>query len=182
MRKTVALSLSIILILCLSGCFSRIKEGEIGKTYVSADNIEFTLNAVSFAEAIDGRGGANEDFWKPLTKREEYYSARGIIVTNDENDRIVFISYTAKNISKEDVVIDDIGTLNYDDGYKYDKGSLAFRLSKTAVWQENNSGLNVEKLSEKEYEFRAYMVVPKQVVESDKSLTYTLFNYEFKIK
>ena len=194
MKKIISILLCIAVIVSLLGCFAGVKEGKIGETYTSSSDIAFTLNEVSFAEVIDGWGGANDDFWKPLDENnsnigsgkrwdtvEKYAAAHGLKPQNDD-DRVVFISYTAKNVSKNDIVISEIGELDYDNGYKYTDGSLAFRLSETAVWQENNSGLSIKKLTDTEYEFRAYMVVPKQVVESDKSLTYTLFGYEFKIR
>lgn len=191
MKKILSVVLCLCIVFSLTGCIGA-KKGEIGNTYTSSNDIEFTLNEVSFAEIIDGWGGANEDFWKPLDENncniggrwatvEEYALEHGLKPRNDD-DRIVFISYTAKNVSKNDVIIDDIGKLDYDNGYEYTEGSLAFRLTKTAVWQENNAGLSIKKLNDTEYEFRAYMVVPKQVVESDKSLTYTLFGYEFTIR
>lgn len=194
MKKIVSILLCITIMFSLSGCFVRVKEGKIGETYISSSDIEFTLNAVSFAEVIDGWGGANDDFWKPLDENncnigsgkrwdtvEKYAEAHGLKPKN-EDDRVVFISYTAKNVSKNDVVIREIGELDYDNGYEYTEGSLAFRLSEEGVWQENNGGLSIKKLNDTEYEFRAYMVVPKDVAESDKSLTYTLFDYKFKIR
>lgn len=192
MKKIVSILLCIAIMFSLSGCFVRVKEGELGKTYISSSDIEFTLNEVSFAEVIDGWGGANDDFWKPLDETNcnvggrwptvAHYAAVHGLKPKNEDDRVVFISYTAKNVSKNDVVIREIGELDYDNGYEYTEGSLAFRLSEEDVWQENNGGLSIKKLTDTEYEFRAYMVVPKEVAESDKSLTYTLFDYKFKIR
>ena len=193
MKKIVSILLCIAIMFSLSGCFVRVKEGKIGETYTSSSDIEFTLNEVSFAEVIDGWGGANDDFWKPLDETNcnvggrwptvaHYAAAHGLKPKNDD-DRIVFISYTAKNVSKYDIDIDEVGVLDYDDGYTYSDGALAYRVSEEGVWDElSNGGLSVKKLNDKAYEFRAYMVVPKQVIESDKSLTYTLFGYEFIIR
>ena len=194
MKKAISVLLCIAIVLGLSGCFGGVKEGKTGETYTSSNGIEFTLNEVSFAEVIDGWGGANDDFWKPLDETngnigngkrwatvEQYALAHGLKPNNDD-DRVVFISYTAKNASKYDITIDEIGVLNYDDGYEYSDGALAYRVSEEGVWQELPNGIILKKLTDNKYEFRAYMVVPKQVVESEKSLTYTLFGYEFKIK
>ena len=193
MKKIVSILLCITIMFSLSGCFVRVKEGKIGETYTSSSDIEFTLNEVSFAEVIDGWGGANDDFWKPLDETNcnvggrwptvaHYAAVHGLKPKNDD-DRIVFISYTAKNVSKYDIDIDEVGVLDYDDGYTYSDGALAYRVSEEGVWDElPNGGLSIKKLNDKAYEFRAYMVVPKQVIESDKSLTYTLFGYEFIIR
>jgi hypothetical protein len=193
MKKIVSILLCIAIMFSLSGCFFRVKEGKIGETYTSSSDIEFTLNEVSFAEVIDGWGGANDDFWKPLDETNcnlggrwptvAHYAAVHGLKPKHDDDRIVFISYTAKNVSKYDIDIDEVGVLDYDDGYTYSDGALAYRVSEEGVWDElPNGGLSIKKLDDKAYEFRAYMVVPKRVIESDKSLTYTLFGYEFIIR
>lgn len=187
----VALIICTVILFSFSGCFGG-KTGEIGQTYTSSGGVEFTLNAVEFADVIDGWGGANDDFWKPLDESncnignryatvEEYQKAHGL-VPESEDDVIVFISYTAKNVSKNDKVVDDIGVLNYDDGYEYSDGALAYRVSEKGVWKELPGGITLEQLKDNKYEFRAYMIVPKEVAESEKSLTYTLFGYEFELR
>lgn len=185
-----AIMVCIVILFNLSGCFGS-KTGEIGQTYTSSDGVEFTLNAVEFTDVIDGWGGANDDFWKPLDETncniggrytlDEYKNKYGL-VPKSEDDVIVFISYTAKNVSKNDKTIDDIGVLNYDDGYEYSDGELAYRVSEEGVWQELPGGIILKQLKENKYEFRAYMIVPKEVAESDKTLTYTLFGYEFELR
>ncbi len=185
-----AIVVCIVILFNLSGCFGG-KTGEIGQTYTSSDGVEFTLNAVEFTDVIDGWGGANDDFWKPLNETncniggrytlDEYKNKYGL-VPKSEDDVIVFISYTAKNVSKNDKTIDDIGVLNYDDGYEYSDGELAYRVSEEGVWQELPGGIILKQLKENKYEFRAYMIVPKEVAESDKTLTYTLFGYEFELR
>lgn len=194
MKKIISLLLCLVFVISLSGCIGGAKEGKIGETYTSSSDIEFTLNEVSFAEVIDGWGGANDDFWKPLDENNcnigsgkrwdtvEKYAAEHGLKPENEDDRVVFISYTAKNVSKYDVTIDEVGVLDYDDGYTYSDGALAYRVSEEGVWDELPNGVNIKKLNDNAYEFRAYMVVPKEVVESDKSLTYTLFNYKFEIR
>lgn len=168
--------------------------GVIGETYTK-NGVEFKVNTIEFANVIDGWGGANDNYWFPLTEEsyKEYYSnvqrwdyegyvtEHGLAPKN-EDDMIVFISYTAKNVDKNNKTIDDKGLINYDDGYKYEEGSLSWRRSETAVWQDIPNGIVLEQLEEKEYEFRAYIIVPKEVVESEKSLTYTLFGVEYDLK
>lgn len=181
----------VAILLSFSGCFGA-KKAVIGETYTSKSGVEFKLNAVEFADAIDGWGGANDDFWKPLDENncnignryatlEAYKLAHGL-APQSTDDTIVFISYTAKNVSEDDKTIDDVGVLNYDDGYKYSEGNLAYRVSEKGVWQELPGGVRLAKLKENQYEFRAYMVVPKEIAESDKPLTYTLFGYEFELR
>ena len=100
-----------------------------------------------------------------------------------EEDTICVISYTAKNVSKNDIVIDDRGMLNYDNGYTYSDGGLSYRVSPTGIWDDIEGGLVLEKLKEKDYEFRVYMVVPKALVENmDKPLTYKLFGIKFDLR
>ena len=170
------------------------KAGTIGETYTK-NGVEYTVNTIEFAEVIDGWGGANDNYWYPLTEAnyEKYYSDvkrwdyDGYVYEHglkpqSEDDMMVFISYTVKNIDKADKTIDDVGTINYDDGYEYNEGSLAWRRSETAVWQEIPNGIVLEQLEENEYEFRAYIIVPKEIAESDKPLTYTVFGSEYDLR
>lgn len=191
MKKAFSLIMVVALLLSFSGCFGA-KKAVIGETYTSNTGVEFTLNAVEFADAIDGWGGANDDFWKPLDENncniggryatlDAYKLAHGLAPVSPD-DVIVFISYTAKNVSENDKTIDDIGTLTYDKDYDYSEGNLAYRVSEKGVWQELPNGIRLAKLKENSYEFRAYMIVPKEIAESDKSVTYTLFGYEFEIR
>lgn len=189
----------IALVLCLVVVFAVVfvvmsgksEKGQIGTTYKSSYGIEFTVNEISFTDVIDGWGGANDDFWKPLDETNcniggrytlEQYKAKYGLTPKSEDDRIVYISYTAENLSKYDRVIDETGLINYDDGYTYSDGSLAYRVSEEGVWKELPDGLSLPKLDGGKYEFRAYTVVPKEVVESDKPLTVTLFDCEFEIR
>ena len=169
----------------------RPKQGEIGETYTTKSGIEFTLNAVEFADAIDGWGGANDDFWKPLDENncniggrytlEQYALAHGLKPKSDD-DRIVYVSYTAKNTAKNDITINDVGEINYDNGYEYTEGQLAYRVSAEGVWKELPNGITIKQLDSEAREFRAYMIVPKEVAESDKPVTYTVFGYEFELR
>ena len=189
-KKIIALVLCLVVALCIMVSF-KTKKGEIGVTYKSSDGIEFTVNEISFADVIDGRGGANDDFWKPLDETNcnifggytlEQHKMKYGLTPKSENDRIVYISYTAENLSKYDRVIDETGVINYDNGYTYSDGALAYRVSEKGVWKELDGGLSLAKLDGGKYEFRAYTVVPKEVVESDKSLTIMLYGYTFEIR
>lgn len=84
---------------------------------------------------------------------------------------------------KTDLTIDDRGTIDFDNGYTYSDGGLAYRVSPTGgVWKDIPNGLILEKLKEETYEFRAYIIVPKTVVESDKPLIYELFGKTFNLR
>lgn len=192
MKKIASLLLCLMILFSFSGCISLgNKTGQIGETYKSDYGIEFTVNEIAFTDVIDGWGGANDDFQKPLDETNcnvgvrytlEQYKLQYGLTPKSENDRIVYISYTAENASKYDRTIDDTGLINYDDGYTYSDGSLAYRVSEEGVWKELPNGLSLPKLDGGKYEFRAYTIVPKEVVESDKSLTITIHGYEFKIR
>lgn len=193
MKKIISLLLIVVIALSFSGCmiFGN-KKGEIGETYTSEYGIEFTVNEIAFADVIDGWDGANDEFWRPIDENncnigtryatmEEYILAHGL-APKSENDKIIYISYTAKNNSKYDRTIDETGHIDYDNGYKFSDGALAYRVSETGIWKELSGGLYLEKLDGRAFEFRAYTVVPKEVVESDKPLTITIHGYEFKIR
>ena len=177
-----AISLALVFVLCLSLCACGGQKGEVGTTYTS-NGVEFTVNYIEFTDAIDNWGGANDNYWMPLpadANRNQLANARS---PKSADDTICVISYTAKNVSKGDKLIDDRGELNYDNGYKYDDGGLTYRVSATGVWSDLDGGLMLKQLKENAYEFRVYMVVPKALVENtDKSLTYTLFGVQFDLR
>ena len=64
----------------------------------------------------------------------------------------------------------------------YKDGELAYRVSAEGVWQELPNGITIKQLDSEAREFRAYMIVPKEVAESDKPVTYTVFGYEFELR
>lgn len=197
LKVAIGCSTPILVVVLLIGILmfsAKTDTGVVGETYTK-NGVEFKVNAIELANVIDGWGGANDNYWFPLTEEsykehysdiqrwdyEGYVDAHGL-APKDEDKMIVFVSYTAKNVDKNDKTIDDKGLINYDNGYKYDEGSLAWRRSETAVWQDIPNGIVLEQLEKNEYEFRAYIIVPKEVAESDKSLTYTLFGVEYELK
>ena len=132
--------------------------GEIGKTYTLND-IEFTVTHI---------------------KVEDTYNNQ---YNNNDGNGMVAIWFTAKNISKQDVCINDIGIVDYDNGYLYSEGSLITwkYINGVRTWVSNGE-LTIEKLDDTVYEVGAFIDIPKKVVESEKSLTYTLMGYKFKIR
>lgn len=185
MKKRSLIALFLIMIMCfsLSACGGGKGGSEIGTTYTSDYGIEFTLNYVEFTDAMDNWGGANDNYWKPLPEDASRNQIANAVKPISSDETICVISYTAKNTSKHDRVIDEVGTLDYDDGYTYSEGALSYRVSDTGVWSEIPGGLKLEKLKEDSYEFRAYIIVPKTLAtETDKSLIYTLFGYDFDLR
>lgn len=180
MKKVFSFILLAIMSVALVACGG--KKGEIGTTYTSND-VEFTLNHVEFTDTMDNWGGANDNYWMPIPEDAGRNQVANAVSPKSEDDTICVISYTAKNVSKNDKLINERGTLDYDDGYTYDEGGLTYRVSEEGVWSDLDGGLMLEKLNENAYEFRAYMVVPKALVENtDKSLTYTLFGMTFDLR
>lgn len=191
MKKLLCVVIAIAILVTAGMLFFRTKDGKIGETYTSQD-VEFTVNTLEFAEVIDGWGGANDDFWKPLNSTncniglrwptvEAYALAHGL-APKSENDRIFFVSYTAKNVGKTDKTFNERGELNYNDGYKYNDAQFAYRVSEEGVWQELPGGIKIEKLNTEAYEFRAYFVVPAELMTSDNPVTYSLYGYKFTVK
>lgn len=180
MKKLITLLLTIIVCFSLCSC-GKIEDIAIGTTY-TANGVEFTLNYVEFTDCIDNWGGANDTYWMPLPEDATGHRLEHASSPKSEDDTLCIISYTAKNISKSDKAIKDKGTLNYDNGYTYSDGGLSYRPTPTAVWQDIPNGIVLEKLKEKSYEFRSYIVVPKIVTETDKSLTLRLFGKSFNLR
>lgn len=175
------LSVGICLSLVAYGSGSGGKNLEIGNTYTS-NGVEFTVNYFEFTDVMDNWGGANDNYWMPLPNDAVGHQLENAVSPKSSDDTILVVSYTAKNVSKSDKTIKDRGTLDYDNGYTYSEGGLSYRVSPTGVWSDLESGLVLEKLKENSYEFRVWMVVPKVVADSDKSLTYTLFGEKFTIR
>lgn len=181
MKKIICLVLILALALSICACGGD-NNAEIGTTYTS-QNVEFTLNYVEFTDVMDNWGGANDTYWMPLPEDAIRHQLWNALSPASEEDIICVISYTAKNIGKSDKTIDDIGTLDYDDGYTYSEGGLSYRVSPTGVWEDIPNGIVLKQLKENSYEFRAYMVVPRVLAtETDKTLTYTLFGKEFNLR
>lgn len=192
MKKKIKIVIALVIVIAIILPFfkSRVKDGQVGETYNWGDYLEVTVNSLEFAEVIDGWGGANDNFWKPLTNDvqihdrwtpEQYMTEHGLNPT-DSDKIFLCISYTAKNISKDNQTVKSIGTVDYDDGYEYNDGGFSYRKHADAVWNENSSGIVLEQLKGNEYEFRAYILVSKEVLETDKSLTYTLYGREYDLR
>lgn len=184
MKRILSFTLALVMCLSLCACGGGGKAtGEIGQTYTSDYGIEFTLNYIEFTDAMDNWGGANDTYWMPLPEDATGHHLENAVSPKSSDDIICVVSYTAKNTSKYDRVIDDRGTLDYDNGYTYSEGGLTYRVSPTGVWSDIPNGLSLAKLKEDSYEFRAYLVVPKVLVENtDKPLTYTLFGTKFDLR
>ena len=158
------------------------KEGKIGETY-TWDGLEVSVNYVEFTDAMDNMGGANDNYWKPLPADANRNQLAQAVTPKNAEDTICVISFTVKNTSKDDYIVKNIGSLDYDKGYKYSDGGLSYRVSEKGVWSNLEGGLKLEKLRDKSYEFRAYMVVPKVLVtETNKPLTYTIFGRKFDLR
>lgn len=179
-KKILELFLVAAMVLSLCACGNDGGDNKIGETYTS-NGVEFTLNYVEFTDCMDVLGGANDNYWKPLENDDRTRHLDGM-TPKSEDDIICVISYTAKNISKDDITIDDNGTLDYDNGYTYSDGGLTYRVSPTGVWKDLEGGLRLKKLKEEAYEFRAFLVVPKVVTETDKPLTFKLFGKTFDLR
>jgi hypothetical protein len=178
----VVIILVIVLAIVIKSAMS--SNSEIGKAYTN-NGIEFTLNSIEFADAIDNWGGANDNYWKPLPADASRNQIANAMKAKDEDYTICCISYTAKNVSKSDITISKTGTINFDKGYHYgsEVGGLSYRVSEEGVWENLDNGLKLKKLTSDAYEFRAYIVVPKQAVEeTDKKLTYSLNGRQYDLR
>lgn len=189
MKRILSISIGVLLLLNLVACGGSKKGGVVGETYTT-NTVEFTLNHIKFTEVIDGWEGANDNYWLPLEEDtyeagrysyEEYVTKYGLKAKSDD-EMILSISYTVKNIAKKDVTVDEIGVLDYDNGYEYSEGGLTWRQNEDSVWTDIPSGVTLKQLKENEYELRAYLIVPKEVTETEKTLTYTLFGIEYDLR
>lgn len=182
MKKKLCLLLSICLMVTatLTGCLvpAPKKNSVIGETYQSSD-FEFTVNAVEMSEYLNNTT-TSDDFLKPVD--EDYVNTLNNQYTKayKEEHVLVYISFNVKNISKSDQTFDDIGVIDFDNGYKYDNCSIYCK-NENGVWT-SFSLVKLPQLIDEAYEIRGCIQVPKEVMTSDKSLTYTLFGREFTLR
>lgn len=182
MKKILSVVLLLSICVALSACSTNISNNQIGETLTLVDR-ELTVNYIEFTDVIDNWGGSNDSYWMPLDKDATGHHLENAMSPKSKDDTICVVSYTVKNTSKQDIVITDRGTLNYDNGYQYSDGGLSVRLTSEGVWSDIPNGLLMKKLKDKTYEFRVYMVVPKVVAtDLEKSLTYTLFGEKFVLR
>ena len=182
MKKILAMLLAITMCISITACGGG-GNAKIGETYTNDYGIEFTLNYVEFTDAMDNLGGANDTYWMPASKVERTTHLEKLVAPLSSDDMFCVVSYTAKNTSKHDRTVDEIGTIDFDNGYTYSEGGLSYRVSPTGVWSDIPNGLTLQKLKENSYEFRAFIVVPKVVVEeTDKPLTYELYGETFNLR
>jgi hypothetical protein len=186
-RRIILVIIATVLLIAFAFGFGRsmaIKNSKTGKTYTNKAGIEFTLNYIKFTDKIDNWGGANDNYWKSLPEDATENQLKNVLTTNSENHTFCILSYTAENVSDSDVVIDEVGTLDFDNGYTFSdyEGKLSYRVSPTGVWQDLPGGLKLKNTGEG-YEFRAIIVVPKKIVnETDKPLKYKLYGREYNLR
>lgn len=182
MKKILSVILLLSICVSLSACGTNISNNQIGETIALVDR-ELTVNYIEFTDVMDNWGGANDSYWMPLAEDATGHRLENALSPKSEDDTICVVSYTVKNTSKQDIIISDRGTLNFDNGYQYSDGGLSVRLTSEGVWSDIPNGVVMKKLKEKTYEFRVYMVVPKVVAtDVEKSLTYTLFGEKFVLR
>lgn len=182
MRKNISVIPVVIICFILTACDTNISNNQIGETLTLIDR-ELKINYIEFTDVMDNWGGANDTYWMPLPTDATGHRLENAVSPKSEDDTICVISYTVKNISKQDITICDKGTLNFDNGYQYSDGGLSVRLTSDGVWSDIPNGMIMKKLKEKTYEFRVYMVVPKVLAtDIEKPLTYTLFGEKFVLR
>ena len=141
MLRGIVVMLSTIM-LVLTGC-GKVEVAELGKTYQTRF-IEYSIDRIDVSEVVDGWEGANDFYLLPVDENngnvggrysvDEYKVKYGLTSTDDEL-ALVTITYSAKNISKNDYVLSPSSKVDYDNGYEYKTIKMAYRVSEDGVWK-----------------------------------------------
>ncbi len=136
----------------------RIKNAEIGETFTLENDVKITMNNIEFNKEI-------------FTDKTVKLSDKTAII----------VSFTLNNSSKKDFSINhnDI-RVDYDGDVDYRPEKL-YRKS-NGNWEESD-GFVVEKITNKPTEFKAYILVPDELIENtEKTLCVTMGSHSFDLR
>ena len=187
MLRGIVVMLSTIM-LVLTGC-GKVEVAELGKTYQTRF-IEYSIDRIDISEVVDGWEGANDFYLLPVDENngnvggrysvEEYKAKNGLSSTDDEL-ALVTITYSAKNISKNDYVLSPSSKVDYDNGYEYKTIKMAYRVSEDGVWK-NIDDIKLKKLTDDVKVYREVVEVPKIALEDDKELILYFHNIKVDVR
>ena len=156
MKKYISFLLTFIIVISLTGCAQKTESEdvppeeatvhylEVGET-AKTDTVQFTMDKIQFTDKV----GLDSDCWlKPTNKL-------GGIISAGDGKVYVWFSFTAKNLSKEEISGYDVCNIvvDYNDGYIYDGGVFSSGYnSSTSSYISKNVGLyTLDPLEEDEY-------------------------------
>lgn len=102
-----------------------------------------------------------------------------MVHSNDETKALVSFSISATNLGKETCTfcLDDLLTLDYNDGYKFESDQMFTFIQ--GQWMLCSTGLELEPLSG-QTEFRGVISVPMEVIENTDLPLKALVNIEVR--
>lgn len=135
------------------------EELAVGET-IATEQVEVVLNWVESGKQLDG-SFAGETF---LMTPDEAVTQK-VVHSNDETKALVSFSISAANLGKETCTfcLDDLLTLDYNDGYKFESDQIYTFIQ--GQWMLCSTGLELEPLSG-QTEFRGVISVPMEVIEN----------------
>ena len=149
------------------------EELAVGETIVT-EQVEVVLNWVESGKQLDG-SFAGETF---LMTPDEAVTQK-VVHSNDETKALVSFSISAANLGKETCTfcLDDLLTLDYNDGYKFESDQMYTFIQ--GQWMLCSTGLELEPLSG-QTEFRGVISVPMEVIENTDLPLKALVNIEVR--
>ena len=176
------------IMLVLTGC-GKVEVAELGKTYQTRF-IEYSIDRIDVSEVVDGWEGANDFYLLPVDENngnvggrysvDEYKVKYGLTSTDDEL-ALVTITYSAKNISKNDYVLSPSAKVDYDNGYEYKTAKMTYRVSEDGVWKDIDN-IKLNKLTDDIKVYREVVEVPKKALEDDKELILYFHNIKVNLR
>lgn len=179
MKKTLALTL--VLIVCLSLCSCNSSKGmEIGEP-VKKGITQVTLVKVEMADTNYVKAETqNDDFLTPINKDDLQLNEKFIKSLNTDDAAIV-VTAIVKNVGKNDLNFSaGFFEINYDNGNIY-RAKEVYAKDANGLWKEYDKVL-LEKVTSSETEVRFVVWVPNTIVNSSASLELDFYGYTYKIR
>lgn len=181
MKKIILFILTVAMSISLLACGeSKPQTAEFDSTITTGD-FEITVNSdILTATQLNGDTDQYEEF---LTTDMTNYGDEvlcDVTLVAKEGYTQVVIQYSVKNIGKEDSVLDESISLNYNDGYTYDVNEQYWIMGETDDWHKFTT-VKLSPLST--IQCKAYFYVPEEVFSNtDSSLKLNIGNYEYTIR
>ena len=192
-KKLIKLVVLLLLVVSTFSCCQKLtgdKEIELNQA-VEGSDLKFTIQDVQFSESGYLIETCNNDVscFEPVHNKNELDYGDNFLKCIDEEYGFILITMLLENVGKSDVEIDSIGSVDYDNGYKYESDDF-YVLMEDGSWDKYGSmGGNVLKplrlkpLTTGTVKVQVPIPVPKAVFEDDnKSLIFRFERWIYTIR
>lgn len=183
MKKVLTIILAIALCFTVIGCGASEKQIEKAEfdSVTMIDDFELTVNKdILTATQLNGDQDQHEEFLTTdMTNYGDTVLCDITIVAKQDNTMVV-VSYSLKNIEKNNSEFDEKIALNFNNGYEYEAEEKYYAMGSNDSWHSFTS-LEIKPLTT--VSCKAQFTVPKEVMENTESpLKLTIANKEYTIR